>query len=115
VPVSVRNTEPKPKRMQEQFRSPIVNCEERSDSLFARSLAVHVLQYRSEKIGDKEASAPNQRGAQRTKRLTLLTSPHVVGSSVAHASPVCRRGAITYVITKLAAISVPAMLNVQTL
>ena len=47
--------------------------------------------------------------------LTRLTSPHVVGSSASHASPARSRGAITYVITKLQAISVPAMLNVHTL
>src|SRR5215472_10701408 len=48
-------------------------------------------------------------------RLTRPTSPHVVGSSAPHASPARNRGAITYVITKLHAISAPAMLNVHTL
>jgi hypothetical protein len=45
----------------------------------------------------------------------LLTSPQVVGSSDSQASPSRRRGAITYVITKLAAIRLPAMLKVHIL
>ena len=52
---------------------------------------------------------------QSRTRLSLLTSPHVVGSSASQVSPSRRRGAMTYVMTKLQAISVPAMLNVQIL
>src|ERR1700722_4737948 len=52
---------------------------------------------------------------QRITWLSLLTSPQVVGSSAAQTSPCRKRGAIQYVIAKLAAMSVPEMLNVHCL
>src|SRR5580698_10277455 len=52
---------------------------------------------------------------QSSIRLTLLTRPHVVGSSSMQICPTCSRGATQYVITKLKLMNPPARVNVQNL